>query len=123
MEAKAGIVRIGIPTGLGRNGVRKEALEIAKRMLQEMSSKPVTHKWCKYYIPAADENSSFYGTSRWGMVVSAHVENVEYAKAIMLSFEYDEVALLDLERNEEWQDYFLLKKRQIGFIYDSKKDI
>jgi hypothetical protein len=121
MEAKAGIVRIGIPTGLGRNGVRKEALEIAKRMLQEMSSKPVTHKWCKYYIPK--EGYEYFSNGRWGMVVSAHVENVEYAKAIMLSFEYDEVVLLDLERNEESQDYILLKKRQIGFIYDSKKDI
>jgi len=114
MEDKAGIVRIGIPTGLGRNGVRKEALEIARRMLQEMSSKPVTHKWCKYYIPNDGLYSTYFGTTRWGMVVSAHVENVEYAKAIMLSFEYDEVTDLEEERIKERETYFLLKKRRIG---------
>lgn len=123
MEAKAGIIRIGIPTGLGRNGVRKEAFKIAVKLLQEMSSKPVTNKWCKYYIPDPEGYKTYFGNIRWGMVLSAHVDNVEYAKAIMLSFEYDEVIHLEEEKINEQETYFLLKKRQIGFIYGNKKDI
>ena len=95
MDSKAGIVRIGIPTGLGSNGVRKEAFKIAIKMLEEMSSKSVTHKWCKYFIPEREGYTTYFGNVRWGMVLSAHVENVEYAKAIMLSFEYDEVIRVD----------------------------
>ena len=121
MEDKAGIVRIGIPTGLGRNGVRKEALEIARRMLQEMSSKPVTHKWCKYYIPDPEDYKTFFGNCRWGMVISAHVENVEYAKAIMLSFEYDDVIeLYDKKKDMITKTDF---KTYLFNMYGNKKDL
>ena len=82
-----GILRIGIPTGKGANGVRKEALEVAKRMLKEMTSEPITQKWCKYY-PLYGDIDAWVG-HKWGMVISAKVPNLEYSMSIMESFEYD----------------------------------
>lgn len=114
MESKAGELRIGIPTGLGTNGVRKEAVEIAKRMLQEMSSKPVTCKWCKYHKAVLDPYRNWHGDIRWGNVLTAYVDDVEYAKSIMLSFDYDEVIMLHDERVKELMDYIALNKRHIG---------
>jgi hypothetical protein len=103
MDKEVKKIRIGIPTGLGTNGVRKEALVMVKAMLKEKTSQPITQQWCKYEIDTTVDNedivhfkfrqggwqhNSFF---KWGMVVTAYVTDFEHIKAIMLDFGYDEV--------------------------------
>lgn len=99
MDNEPGILRIGIPTGYGTNGIRKEALVIAKQMLAEMTSEPIHKQWCKYHIPEPDpDHYIYYNTrARWGMVLTAKVDNLRRCKAIMLDFEYDDVLHLESE--------------------------
>ena len=105
MENEPGILRIGIPTGFGTNGIRKEALMIAKQMLSEMTSEPIHQEWCKYHIPEPDPNRYTYFTrARWGMVLTAKVDNLDYCKAIMLDFEYDYVVQLESEIVKDHSD-------------------
>lgn len=107
MEAKEGLLRIGVPTGFGTNGVRKEAVKIAKVMLAEMGSGKVEEHWGKYYtsrVPEEDYPGFLY--HKWGVVLSAEVSDVEYAKSIMLSFNYDDIYMLESERREENKEYF-----------------
>jgi len=107
MEAKEGLLRIGVPTGFGTNGVRKEAVKIAKVMLAEMGSGKVEEHWGKYYTPKVPEQhypGHFY--HKWGVVLSTEVLDVEYAKLIMLSFDYDDVDMLESERRKENKEYF-----------------
>ncbi len=99
MEAKSGLLRIGVPTGFGTNGVRKEAVKIAKVMLAEMGSGKVEEHWGKYYTPKVpEEDYPGYLYHKWGVVLSAEVPDVEYAKLIMLSFDYHDVDMLDSEK-------------------------
>jgi hypothetical protein len=107
MEAKSGLLRIGIPTGFGPNGVRKEAVKIAKVMLAEMGSGNIEEQWGKYYTPRFPGRaypSSLY--DKWGVVLSTEVADVEYARSIMLSFDYDTVYMLESERRKENKEYF-----------------
>jgi hypothetical protein len=107
MEAKEGLLRIGVPTGFGTNGVRKEAVKIAKVMLAEMGSGKVEEHWGKYYTPKVPEQhypGHFY--HKWGVVLSTEVPDVEYARSIMLSFDYDTVDMLESERRKENKEYF-----------------
>ena len=104
MDNEPGILRIGIPTGYGTNGVRKEALLIAKQMLSEMTSEPIHQQWRKYYIAEPDlDHYTYYSDTRWGMVLTAKVDNLEYCKAIMLDFEYDNVLILESERENDYR--------------------
>lgn len=120
MEGQPGILRIGIPTGYGTNGVRKEALAIAKQMLSAMTPEPIHQEWCKYYIAQPDPDYyTYYKDIKWGMVLTAKVDNLEYCKSIMLDFDYDNVIALESERvkerNGDLQSYLkghlILKKR------------
>jgi hypothetical protein len=98
MENKIGVLRIGIPTGLGPNGVRKEAVKIAKAMFTEMGAKYINKRYTKYYVPEAyNLDSGLFHTVKWGVVLSAEVPDVEYARSIMLSFDYDNVDMLESE--------------------------
>lgn len=119
MDNEPGILRIGIPTGFGTNGVRKEALAIAKQMLSTMTPEPIHQQWCKYYTAEPDPDYyTYYKDTRWGMVLTVKVDNLRRCKAIMLDFDYDNVIELDSERLKETvelQSYFkghlMLKKR------------
>jgi len=119
MEGQPGILRIGIPTGYGTNGIRKEALAIAKQMLSTMTPEPIHQQWCKYYTAEPDpDHYTYYKDTRWGMVLTVKVDNLRRCKAIMLDFDYDNVIELDSERLKETvelQSYFkghlMLKKR------------
>ena len=97
MEKEVKELRIGIRTGLGTNGVRKEALAMVKAMLQEKTSQPITQRWCKYeasnleYDPDDRTTWGYQYNHKWGMVVTAYVIDFDHIKAIMLDFGYDEV--------------------------------
>lgn len=96
MEGEPGILRIGIPTGVGTKGVRKEDLIIAKNMLSEMTSEYITQKWGQYYVVEYDNLVKYLDLimSKWGMVLEVKVPNLTYAKAIMKSFEYDIIDII-----------------------------
>jgi hypothetical protein len=99
MEAKEGLLRIGIPTGLGPKGVRKEAVDIAKAMLTQMGAKYINKRYTKYYVPENPNlDNGHFDTVRWGVVLSTEVPDVEYARSIMLSFDYDNIQMLDSEK-------------------------
>ena len=100
MESKAGLLRIGIPTGKGTSGVLKEAVKMAKVMLKEMSSESIQQQWCKYYVQFIDGYTSPSFNGRWGTVLSVNVDNLEYATAIMLSFDYELVKQIESERKK-----------------------
>lgn len=109
MEAKEGLLRIGIPTGFGTNGVRKEALKIARVMLAQMSSGNIEEHWTKYYIPRGNTDEYFtnrYYHDKWGVVLSVEVPDLEYALSIMKSFEYDEVYMTEKEKRDRYKTYY-----------------
>ena len=101
MEAKKGLLRIGVPTGFGPNGVRKEAVKIAKVMLAEMGSGKIEQHWGKYY----HSTSKFYD-GKWGVVLSVEVPDLEYTLSIMKSFEYDEVFMMEKEKRDKELIYY-----------------
>lgn len=104
MDNESGILRIGIPTGFGTNGVRKEAVKIAKAMLTEMGSGKIDEKWGKYFVPSSSVNFPF--DFRWGVMLTTEVSNLEYAKSIMLSFDYDDILMTDAEKLREDYRYY-----------------
>lgn len=101
MEAKEGLLRIGIPTGFGTNGVRKEALKIARVMLAQMGAGNIEEQWTKYYThkdPIREWKAYYSYNDKWGVVLSVEVPDLEYALSIMKSFEYDEVFMTEKEK-------------------------
>lgn len=107
IEGKPGLLRIGIPTSMGTNGVRKEAIEIARNMLKEMCTEPIFQKWCKYGVLEKNKDNTIYYYYRWGMVLTTKVKNLEYATAIMESFDFD-IACLDVLKDE----YLYFKRKE-----------
>lgn len=122
MESKEGVLRIGIPTGRGTNGVRKEAVAIAKAMLAQMGTKYIHQRWCKYYVlhPEFSEDDYFTKIS-WGTVLTAEVPDLEYAQGIMQSFEYDVVDKIAGEDNVKVPYYWHVHKRSM-FHYGEEKN-
>jgi hypothetical protein len=114
MESKIGVLRIGIPTGRGTNGVRKEAVEIAKAMLTQMGAKYIHQRWCKYYILEPEFSETLYFTRlSWGTVLTAEVPDLEYAQGIMQSFEYDIVDKVAGEENVKVPNYWQVNQRSM----------
>ena len=111
MNTKEGLLRIGIPTGFGPNGVRKEAVKIARALLTGMNSENITEHWGKYYIPRNEQLNPLWSAypghqdSKWGVVISAEVSNLEYAKSIMLSFDYDDIYMIEAEKRFKYREY------------------
>jgi len=124
MESKTGVLRIGIPTGRGTNGVRKEAVAIAKAMLTQMGTKYIHQRWCKYYISNPDEYSEtrYFTRLSWGTVLTAEVPDLEYAQEIMQSFEYDIVDKLASEVTTRVPNYWQVNQRSM-FYYGEEKNI
>jgi len=82
---------VAIPTGYGTNGVRKEALAVLLNLISEMSVDGiVTKKWGSYYLPVPDPEASWTHTyKKWGMIVTAEVNDLEHCKLIVQDFGYD----------------------------------
>ena len=115
MEAKSGLLRIGVPTGFGTNGVRKEAVKIAKAMLTEMGTKYIHQRWCKYYVLDTDLaiDKDYFTRLSWGTVLIAEVPDLEYAQEIMQSFEYHIVYKLASEHGTRVPNYWQVNQRSM----------
>lgn len=80
---------VAIPTGYGTNGVRKEALAMLLNLISEISVDGViTKKWGAYYLPDP-KPYDWHTTKKWGMIVTAEVNDVERYKLIVQDFGYD----------------------------------
>jgi hypothetical protein len=72
-----------------------------------MGAKYINKRYTKYYVPENPNlDNGHFDTVRWGVVLSAEVPDVEYARSIMLSFDYDNIQMLDSEKRKENKEYF-----------------
>ena len=80
---------VAIPTGYGTNGVRKEALAVLLNLISEMSVDGiVTKKWGSYWL-LDPEMPSWDTCKKWGMIITAEVNDLERCKLIVQDFGYD----------------------------------
>lgn len=88
--ADPGKLVVAIPTGYGTNGIRKEALAMLLNLISEMSvDGVVTKKWGSYNLPDPDPAFAWYTRKKWGMIVTAEVNDLEHYKRIVQDFGFD----------------------------------